>query len=270
MKLVRTLLPAVLTCAIAACRPAPTNELVITGSSTVAPLVAELAAAFESQHPGWRIDVQSGGSSRGIRDVRQGLADAGMISRALATDEQDLITHTLAIDGIALIVHADNPLKSLSDDEIRRIYSGDEQTWSALGGHNRPITVINKAEGRATLKVFLAHIELDNRVVEADLIAGENQQVVETVARDPAAIGYVSIGTAKYEMDNGASIKLLLLAGYEATVANVQAGDYPLSRPLNLVTRNEPNEDLAAFMKFWRTPEATEIIQRHYFVPATE
>jgi len=111
MKFSKTLLLAVLALTLAwsmtACGPSAGNELVITGSSTVAPVIADLAAAFESQHPDSRIDVQSGGSSRGIRDVRQGLADAGMISRALTSAEQDLIAHTVAIDGIALIVHAD-------------------------------------------------------------------------------------------------------------------------------------------------------------------
>ncbi len=65
------------------CQPA-TDKLVITGSSTIAPLMAELAERFEAQ-TGIQVDVQSGGSGRGISDVRQGLADFGMVSRALKT-----------------------------------------------------------------------------------------------------------------------------------------------------------------------------------------
>jgi len=128
--------------------------------------------------------------------------------------------------------------------------------------------VINKADGRATLKVFLAYFELDNRAIRADLVAGENQQVIETVARNPAAIGYVSIGTAKYEIDNGAPIKLLSLGKHEPTFDDVESGDYPLDRPLNLVTTGKPADDFAAFMAFLYSPKAAEIIRRHYFVPA--
>lgn len=254
---------------LGACGEVAEHELVLTGSSTVAPVTAELAAAYEARNVGWRIDVQSGGSSRGIRDARQGLADAGMVSRALAADEQELRAHTLAHDGIALIVHADNPVPDLTGDEVRRIYRGETHNWAMVDGRDQPVMVINKAGGRATLEVFLDYFALDNRDIQADLVAGENQQVIQTVARNPAAIGYVSIGAAEYEQRNGAAIRLLPLAGVAATTANVQGGNYPLSRPLNVVTRGEPGPELAAFMQFWQSPEAAEIIREHYFVPAT-
>ena len=67
-----------------------TGRLVITGSSTVAPLVSEIGKRFESSHPDVRIDVQTGGSSRGITDTRQEIADIGMASRALSEEESDL------------------------------------------------------------------------------------------------------------------------------------------------------------------------------------
>jgi len=254
---------------LSGCGQSTEQELVFTGSSTVAPVMTELAAAYEARNAGWRIDVQSGGSSRGIRDAREELADAGMISRALADDEQDLTAHTLAHDGIALIVHADNPVQALTGSQVRQIYRGQVGNWSDLGGDDRPIMVINKADGRATLQVFLRHFDLDNRDIRADLVAGENQQVIQTVARNSAAIGYVSIGAAEFEQQNGVPIRLLPLDGVAATTANVQAGDYPLSRPLNVVTRGKAAPELAAFMEFWRSPEAAEIIRQNYFVPAT-
>ena len=67
-----------------------TGKLVITGASTLAPLIAEIGKRFESLHPTVRIGVQSGGSSRGVTDARQGLADIGMVSRAMKEDERDL------------------------------------------------------------------------------------------------------------------------------------------------------------------------------------
>ena len=66
------------------------NKIVITGSSTVAPLISEIGKRFESLHSGIRVDVQTGGSSRGIADTRNGLADIGMVSRALTSQESDL------------------------------------------------------------------------------------------------------------------------------------------------------------------------------------
>lgn len=269
MKIRRTLFALLLpVLGAAGCSDEARHTLTLTGSSTIAPVMSELAAAFEARHPGWRIDVHSGGSSRGIRDARQGLADAGMVSRALAADEQDLSAHTLAHDGIALIVHADNPVPVLAREAVRRIYRGELRDWSALGGPEGRIMVINKAAGRATLAVFLAHFGLDNRDIRPDLVAGENQQVIQTVAGNPAALGYVSIGTAEHERDSGVPIRLLALDGVAASTANVRSGDYRLSRPLNVVTRGAPNPALAEFMAFWHSPAGVDIIQGQHFVPA--
>ncbi|MFQ5744400.1 MAG: substrate-binding domain-containing protein, partial [Acidobacteriota bacterium] len=74
------------------------GKLVLTGSSTVAPLASEIGKRFETLHPQTRIDVQMGGSSRGIADARQGLADIGLVSRALHADESDLHAFTIARD----------------------------------------------------------------------------------------------------------------------------------------------------------------------------
>jgi phosphate transport system substrate-binding protein len=115
------------------------NQLVLTGSSTVAPLVGEIAKQFEALHPGVRVDVQSGGSSRGVADARRGLADIGMVSRDLKPEEQDLTALTIARDGVSVILHRDNPVVALSDEQIVAIYKGDITNWSEVGGNDAPI-----------------------------------------------------------------------------------------------------------------------------------
>ena len=80
------------------------RKIVLTGSSTVAPLAVEIGKRFESQHPDVRVDVQTGGSSRGVNNARAGLADIGMASRALKALEDDLSSFTIALDGIGIIV----------------------------------------------------------------------------------------------------------------------------------------------------------------------
>ncbi len=68
---------------------------ILTGASTIAPLAGELARRFESLHPGTRVDVQTGGSARGINDARKGIANIGMVSPALKPEEKDLHAHTI-------------------------------------------------------------------------------------------------------------------------------------------------------------------------------
>ena len=246
---------------------APQTKLVITGSSTVAPLVAEIGKRFETFHPQWRVDVQTGGSSRGISDTRQKLADIGMASRSLKADEHDLHGTVIAYDGIGFIVHRSNPIEALQPQDIIDIYTGQLSNWRELGGMDAPITVVNKAEGRATLELFLQFFKLSTRQIKAHVVIGDNEQGIKTVAGNPNAIGYVSIGTAEYDAANGIPIKLLRLGDIPASLRMVQKGLFPLSRPLNLVTTTVSNETVKAFIDFATSPEVHDLVTQHYFVP---
>ncbi len=177
----------------------PKTKLIITGSSTLAPLVMEIGKRFEAQHPGMRIDVQTGGSSRGIADVRQGLADIGMVSLQLNEHERDLFGTVIAHDGIGLIFHASNPMTALNEAQVIGIYRGEIINWKDVGSVDAPITVVHKADGRATLDVFLKHFNLSHSQVKAHVIIGDNEQGIKTVAGNLNAIAYVSIGTAEYD-----------------------------------------------------------------------
>ncbi|MES2720405.1 MAG: phosphate ABC transporter substrate-binding protein [Pseudomonadota bacterium] len=264
MRLPLALLSLCLSFSVSAADP---GKLSLTGSSTIAPLMLDLGKRFEKLNPGVRVDVQAGGSSRGITDARSGLADIGMVSRALKPEESDLTPYVVALDGITLILHKSNPVKALSNEQIIAIYTGRIRNWKALGGKDLSITVVNKAEGRSTLELFLHYFKLKAPDVKAQVVIGDNQQGVKTVAGNPGAIGYVSIGTAEYEVDDGTPIKLLPIQGIAATVANVRNRSFPLSRPLNLAT-NAPATGLSRrFIDFVQSREVYDLIQDQFFVP---
>lgn len=243
------------------------NKLVLTGSSTVAPLAAEIGKRFEERNPGVRVDVQSGGSSRGVADARSGLADIGMASRAANSDEADLKFFAIARDGVGVIVHRNNPVRSLTDEQIVAIYTEKTADWSAVGGKPGRITVVNKAEGRSTLELFLHYFKLKNSDVKAQVVIGDNQQGIKTVAGNPGSIGYVSIGSAEYEAGHGAPVKLLPMGGVAASVENVRNGSFPLARPLNLITKAEPSGLAKRFIDFARSKDVHDLIEAQFFVP---
>lgn len=243
------------------------GKLVLTGSSTVAPLAAEIGKRFESLHPEVRIDVQTGGSSRGVSDALAGLADIGMASRALKAEESALQAQTIALDGIGIIVNTANPVTTLDKQQIIDIYTGKTVNWRDVGGHDAPITVVNKAEGRSTLELFLQFFGLKNSDVKPHVVIGDNQQGIKTVAGNPDAIGYVSIGSAEYEAEHQAPIKLLPLNGIAASTANVRNQTFPLSRPLNLLTRGTPAGTAKAFIDFAHSEQVDDLIAAQYFVP---
>lgn len=249
---------------------AANERLTITGSSTVAPLALEIAKRFEKKYPGTRIDVQAGGSSRGIADTRSGRADLGMVSRALKPLEADLISHPIAKDGIGIIVHASNAVSELSEQEIVDIFTGKISNWQTISGNNGRITVVNKAEGRSTLELFLAQFHLRNSEIKASVIIGDNQQGIKTISGNPHAIGYVSIGSAEYEASIGTEIKLLPLSKVDASVENVREGKFPLSRPLNFVSTTKPSTLAKHFVEFAQSKAVNDLIEAQYFVPLAD
>ncbi len=242
-------------------------RITLTGSSTVAPLMLEIGKRYEKLFPPVLVDVQMGGSTRGVVDARSGLADVGMVSRSLTADEADLTAYTIAMDGIGIILHQSNPVAALTDAQVIAIYTGKLQNWHELGGPDLPITVVNKAEGRSTLELFLQYYRLKNSQTSADMVIGDNQQGIKSVAGNPGAIGYVSVGAAEYEVLNGTPIKQLPMNGMTASVVNVRNGSFPLSRPLNLVVRGIPHGQLEKLIRFARSAEVHDLIEAQFFVP---
>ena len=247
-----------------------TGKLVITGASTLAPLIAEIGKRFESLYPRVRIDVQSGGSSRGVADARQGLADIGMVSRAMKEDERDLSAFPVARDGVCPILHQENPIQALTDEQVVAIYTGKITNWKTVGGTDAPITVVNKADGRSTLEVFLQYFKLKNVDVKAQVVIGDNEQGVKTVAGNRNAIGYVSIGTAEYDATHGVPIKLLPIGRVAASTESVGKGIFPLSRPLHIVTRTPPVGLAKAFIEYAQSKAVHDLIRQQYFVPLAD
>lgn len=243
------------------------NKVLITGSSTIAPLAQEIARQFEKNHEGKKIDVQTGGSTRGVIDARNGFSDLGMVSRDLKSNETDLIKHTIALDGIGIILHKSNSIQVLSEKQIRQIFTGEITNWKEVGGSDQRIVVVNKAEGRSTLELFLKYFSLKPSDIKAHIIIGDNEQGVKTVSVQPYSIGYVSIGTAEYSISNNIPLKLLPLNGVKASVENVRNRSYPLSRQLNLVSKKERSPLVDKFINYALSDKSKDIIKGQYFVP---
>jgi len=250
-----------------ACGSSQSDKISLSGSSTVAPLIQEIGVRFEQRHPGVRVDVQTGGSSRGVGDVSKGLVDIGMASRPLKPEEVGVVPHTIAWDGVTMIVNKANPISDLTSEQIRDIYTGKITNWRDLGSFDKPIVVVNKAEGHSTLELFLNFYRLKSTEVKAQIVIGDNQQAIKTVAGNPLAIGYVSIGSAEFEASHNVPIKLVSLGSIAANVDNVAKGVFPLSRPLNLLSTEKTSKLAQEFIQFARSSEVNDIVVKQYFVP---
>lgn len=249
--------------------PSFASSVVVTGSSTIAPLVAELAKTFEKKHHQVRVEVQTGGSSRGLTDALKGRADIGMVSRAIKPSDGNIQHFPIARDGVALIVHRSNPLATITKDLVYQIFTKKLQNWSALQGGEQKITVVHKASGRSTQEIFLSYLGVKNRAIKPDVIIGDNAHGIKTVSQLKGAIGYVSIGAALQAMKAGAPIKLLALDQMKPTIANLKKGLWPMSRELNLVTKAQPEGVVKDFIQFTQSKIAKPEIERQGFVAIT-
>ena len=248
--------------------PEESEQLIVSGSGTMAPLMQKIVERYQSAHPKAQIVIQVNDSLQGIADVRQGTADIGMISRDPAPAEKDMKWFTLGRDGLAVMVHAANPVTALTNQQIVAIFTGKITRWDDAGGNDTAIETINTAEGSSALAVFLNHFGLKSADLANGLVTGYNEQVIRTVGGNPNAIGYASLSIAQHMIKLGTAVKLLPLNSVTATTENVRRGLYPMVRTLNLVTRFAPQGLAHRFIDYAVSREAAQLIQDQGFTPA--
>lgn len=248
--------------------PAPlSGRLLITGSSTMLPLVQAIAERFRNQHPTVIIEVQGGGSGHGIADAREGKADIGMASRVLNEKESDLVSHAIARDGVALIVHRSNTVQALSDEQVAAIFTGKLRDWREVGGTPGAIRVVSRLEGYSSLDLFTYYYKIDVAQIQAAVRLGDNAALIAEVSAHSRSIAFMSVGEAARRALAGEPIRLLLVGGVIASSQTIKSGDYPLARPLVLVTKTLPQGLAKAFIDFARSPQVNDLVLAHDFVP---
>ncbi|MCL6451556.1 MAG: phosphate ABC transporter substrate-binding protein [Acetobacteraceae bacterium] len=235
-------------------------RLVVVGSTSVQPFI-ELLAEEYSATASLTIDVQGGGSSAGIQAVRAGAADLGMSSRPLAPGEAGLVAVPIARDALALVVHPSNPVRDLDREQIRALFSGAVPDWSKVGGTDRRVTLIIREEGSGTRSAFEDLIMQGVRNSPRALVQDSNGSVRETVAQDPAAIGYISLGLVNQR------VRPLRVDGVEPRPETVRDGTYPLSRAFLLVYRPPLSPPAQAFLDFVLSPEGQALLASEGLLP---
>lgn len=243
------------------------GTLSISGSTTLQPVVVELARLFRERNPACRIEVSGGGTGRGMSDVLGGKADIGMVSRALKPAERGLQSYAIARDGVSFIAHRDNPVKALTRSQAHGIFTGRIANWRSVGGNDLPIRLLARGAERGSTGFITDFLEIGYDAIRAEREVGDNAEVLKAVAASPEALSYVSVGEAERAANSGMPVQLLALEGIPATAANVRSGDFPLSRPLMLVTRTVPRGLARAFIEFALSPQAAPVIIRHDFIP---
>ena len=233
------------------------GTLTIAGSTSVQPFSDVLAEKFMEKNKNVQVNVQGGGSSQGIEAATSGAAAIGSSSRAVKDEEKtkgNLVDTTIALDGIAIIVHPANTVENLKTEDIQNIYLGNIKNWKEVGGSDAPITVVSREEGSGTREAFTSLVMDKKDILKTAIIQNATGAVRTTVVGDKNAIGYVSLASLNE------SVKALEIDGAAATDANVKAGTYKLQRPFVYVTKEAPAGLAKAFIDFVLSAEGQKII----------
>ena len=244
---IRWALCALLICALATCAllgcartPTPTVEperLRLTGSTAAAPLLCVLSAPFQEHHPGVVLSLDQGSLDGVNASLAHKLVAEGAFPLAVVAGSpgDDLWAAPLAVDALAVIVHADNPLDSLTLAQLRQVFSGRIWRWSELearvaGGE---ILVASREAGSGTRAAF-EDLVLRERPEQAPapittmaVLRLSSAEVAAYVAEHPAAIGYLALGALEASSEQG-PVKPLAVEGVVPAPEQVSGGAYPL------------------------------------------
>lgn len=255
---------------------ADSGTLTIKGSDTMVHLVTAWAEAYMKAHPNTQISVTGGGSGTGIAAMINGTTSLCMASREVKSREQEqarargITFHeiTVARDGIAVVVHPQNPVGDLTMDQLRQVFNGTLRNWNQVGGPDQSIQVLSRESNSGTYVFFNEQVlKKDDYGREVRLMPA-TAAIVQSVSQDRWSIGYVGLGYAE-----GASVKVVAVKQDASSPAllpsldTVRDGSYPIARPLYLYANGEPTGLAKAFADYVLSPDGQRIVQQTGYIP---
>jgi len=241
---------------LAGCGSKSTGSVSTDGSTSMEKVIGALGEAFQND-TGISFTYNPTGSGSGIQAVQEGRCDIGLSSRDLKTEEKaaGLSGTVLAYDGIAIIVHPENPVSDLSLETIAKIYTGEITNWSEIGGSDAEIVLIGREAGSGTRDGFESITDTEDACQYRQELTSTGD-VITTVSQNPGAIGYASVASVKD------TVKAVTVDGVAPTEATIKDGSYVVQRPFVLVTKRDAELSEAAqkFFDYITSSDANEII----------
>ena len=246
------------------------DNITIAGSTTILPVSEKWAKVFKEK-TGITVNVHGGGSTGGINATKIGTADIGASSRELNLNEKTGLKEVIiGKDALAIIVNKSNPLKNITLDQARGIFTGRIKNWKELGGFDKPIQAVNRESGSGTRELFVETVmkiklqdETEKTIPMAltSIVNNSNAEIKETVKLIPNAIGYLSVGFT----DD--SVKVLKVDFVEASEENILSGKYSLVRNLYYLVKENKQEQVKSFLGFVLSKEGQKLILKEGFFP---
>jgi phosphate transport system substrate-binding protein len=253
--------------------------LKINGSTTVNPPVAEAAEILRAEQ---KLDIQvdtQGGSSGGISMLGEGQVEIGMTSKSVSDDDRKKYPQCsfkeiqIGEDAVALIVSKDvwdNGVHTLTKQQSKEIYEGKVTNWKDVGGaKSQRIAFFNKEPGRGTWEVFVHWLYGNPKAAPQVNFpeVGGNEETRNKVGSTRGAMSQLSSSWA-----DGKKVFAVSLVGdggkaVEPTEANIATHQYPMCRPLFVLTNGEPKGDAKKMVDFLLSDRGQELVKKHGYLP---
>ncbi len=249
------------------------------GSDTIVNAMQQVSEKFMETYPHVFVAVTGGGSGVGIASLINKTCDVATASREMKPKEIEIANKhkvyprefVVAYDGVAVIVNRSNPVDKLTIEDLHKIFTAEATNWNQFGGKNLPIVTLSREVSSGT------HIYFKEEVVQLGkkdsteefsretLLLTSSQAIVEEVASNEGAVGYLGMG---YLSDRTKPV-LIAKGGefYPPDIDNVIKKTYPLSRPLFVYTDGEPQGIDRLFIDFILSPIGQKQFVETGFVP---
>lgn len=243
----------------------------INGSTTCAPVIQAWAEAFNDLHPDVDVIVTGTGSGNGIAALINGTTDIAMASRKMKSSEKEQIKgtpveYTVAKDGLAVIVHPDNPVDSMTMEQIKDIFTGKITNWQDVGGDDRPILVYTRDTASGTYVFFKEFVLEDEEYTDAARRTASNAAMANTLTQEKYSIGYVGL---PFLTDRIKAVAVSVDGGepVEPSMEKAMSGAYPIVRDLDVYTIGEAEGLAKAFLDFGFSAEGQALVKELGYVP---
>ncbi len=273
-------------CEGAAVATPPPVTITIGGSSAMGPVLKALTDEYSRQHPSVLFALRGGGSTLGEEAIRARRYEIGASTlfppdpaagRPAPPGDEQLVRTPIGLNGVALIVHPSNSVADLSLVQLRDLYQGSVLDWQALGSDVGEVVLVSREDGSGARLLFEERVMGDERVSLTAVVMPTSEDVVDFVAKNPAALAYVSRshvvdwipGEARESTGAAAEpppapVKVLRVEGLYPTRDAIDSQEYALTQPLYLITNGAPAGRVRQFIDFVLSPAGQAIVARYH------
>lgn len=251
------------------------KSFTIKGSDTMVQLMSLLSESYMKTNPENKISITGGGSGTGISALLNGTTDICASSREIEEKEISIgkskniipVPVVIANDGLAVVVHKDNPINELTMEQVKKIYTGEYKNWKDLGGQDQPIDVYSRESSSGTYKFFQEHVLNKKDYAKEVKLMPSTQTIIQSVSDSKWAVGYSGLGYTK-----NANIKILGIKKDDSSPVVIPSDKtvldktYSIARPLYLMFNGEPKGELKKFVDFCISEAGQKIVEESGYV----